>query len=70
MLYLQGQCHITPDVQKHHAKEVTQQAATGTGLAAVVTTISYHGELACIKDADKDVVSIPQGHQDQSCPVF
>lgn len=46
MLYLQGQCHVTPDAREHHAKEVTQQAATGTGLAAAVTTISYPRELA------------------------
>lgn len=25
MLYLQGQCHVTPDAQEHQAVEVTQQ---------------------------------------------
>lgn len=37
---------VTPDAQGHLAKEVTQQAATGSWLAATVTTISYPRELA------------------------
>lgn len=36
---------VTPDAQEHLAKEVTQQAATGTWVAATVTTISYPREL-------------------------
>lgn len=45
MLYLRGQCLVAPDAQEHLAKEVTQQATTGTRLAAAVTTISYPREL-------------------------